>query len=64
MHHGCSKALASSPRRFIGYDFGSFVAQVKLASDVAQTNYGGDEVRGWIQIVKPLWNPQADGPLK
>ena len=26
----------------IGYDFGSFMAQVKLVSDVAQTNYGGE----------------------
>ena len=61
---GCSKVSQFALGGLIGYDFGSFVAQGKLASDVAQTNYGGDEVRGWIQIVKPLWNPQADGPLK
>ena len=48
----------------VGYDFGSFIAQAKLAGDVAETNYGAKEVRGTINIIKPLWNPAAEGPLK
>jgi len=47
----------------VGYDFGSFILQTKLASDVTQQNYGGDEVRGWVTVIKPLWNPEA-GSLK
>jgi hypothetical protein len=47
----------------VGYDFGSFIAQAKLAADVAQENYAGKEVRGTLTIVKPLWNPEA-GSLK
>jgi hypothetical protein len=48
----------------VGYDFGSFIAQAKLAGDVAEENYGAKEVRGSINIIKPLWNPAAEGPLK
>ena len=48
----------------VGYDFGSFVAQVKIASDVTQENYGDREVRGWLTIIKPLWNPETAGSLK
>jgi len=47
----------------VGYDFGSFVAQAKMTGDVAQSGYGGDEVRGWLTIIKPLWNPES-APLK
>ena len=47
----------------VGYDFGSFVAQAKIAADVAQENYNGREVRGTLTIIKPLWNPEA-GSLK
>jgi hypothetical protein len=47
----------------VGYDFGSFIAQAKLAGDVSEENYGGKEVRGSINIIKPLWNPEA-GSLK
>ena len=48
----------------VGYDFGSFVAQAKLAGDIASENYTGKEVRGTLTIIKPLWNPASDGPLK
>ena len=48
----------------VGYDFGSFVAQAKLAGDVASENYTGKETRGTLTIIKPLWNPASDGPLK
>ncbi len=47
----------------VGYDFGSFIAQGKLAADVAEENYNGKEVRGTLTIIKPLWNPEA-GSLK
>ena len=48
----------------VGYDFGSFIAQAKLATDVASENYTGKETRGTLTIIKPLWNPASDGPLK
>ncbi len=48
----------------VGYDFGSFIAQAKLAGDVAESNYGEKEVRGTLTIIKPLWSPAAEGPLK
>jgi len=47
----------------VGYDFGSFVAQFKLGTDVYHHDVYGDlakETRGWITIIKPLWNPEAD----
>jgi hypothetical protein len=50
----------------VGYDFGSFVGQFKLAADVEHQIGGEDvakEVRGTITIIKPLWNPEA-APLK
>ena len=48
----------------VGYDFGSFTAQAKLATDVASEVYPGKETRGTLTIIKPLWNPASDGPLK
>jgi hypothetical protein len=52
----------------VGYDFGSFIAQAKLAGDVDAKNIIGrgddKEVRGTLTIIKPLWSPAADGPLK
>jgi hypothetical protein len=49
----------------VGYDFGSFIAQAKLASDVSTNDaYGEKEVRGTLTIIKPLWSPAAEGPLK
>ena len=48
----------------VGYDFGSFTAQAKLATDVASELYYGKETRGTLTIIKPLWNPASDGPLK
>jgi hypothetical protein len=49
----------------VGYDFGSFIAQAKLATDLAATDlYPGKETRGTLTIIKPLWNPASDGPLK
>ena len=49
----------------VGYDFGSFIAQAKLASDVStNATYGDKEVRGTLTIIKPLWSPASEGPLK
>ena len=50
----------------VGYDFGSFVTQAKLGTDVYHSMNGVDvakETRGWLMIVKPLWNPE-EGSLK
>jgi hypothetical protein len=47
----------------VGYDFGSFVAQAKLGTDVAHSINGVDvakETRGWLMIVKPLWTPEDE----
>jgi hypothetical protein len=42
-----------------------FIAKVKLAEDVSTTRaYGEKETRGSLMIIKPLWNPAAEGPLK
>ena len=44
----------------IGYDFGPFVAQARLGSDVSHTVNGSDvpkETRAWLTIVAPLWKP-------
>jgi hypothetical protein len=52
----------------VGYDFGSFIAQAKLAGDVEAKNIIGrnddKEVRGTLTIIKPLWSPASEGPLK
>jgi hypothetical protein len=55
----------------VGYDFGSFVAQAKLGTDVEHSVVVGGsrmdvdkETRGWLTIIKPLWNPAAEGSLK
>ncbi len=59
----------------VGYDFGSFVTQFKLTTDVEAKNIigadkncigiGGEkETRATLTIIKPLWNPASDGPLK
>jgi hypothetical protein len=50
----------------VGYDFGAFVAQAKLGTDVSHSYVHGDldkETRGWLMIIKPLWNPDT-GSLK
>jgi hypothetical protein len=47
----------------VGYDFGSFVAQARLGTDVYHHTILGDtdkETRGWVTIIKPLWNPEAE----
>ena len=61
----------------VGYDFGSFIAQFKLTHDVEAKNVIGagaynttnlqgseKETRATLTIIKPLWNPASEGPLK
>lgn len=43
----------------VGYDFGPVNAQVKLAHDIAQENYGGYETRATLQLIVPLWSPKS-----
>ena len=64
---GCEKASQFALGGLVGYDFGSFIAQAKLAGDVQAENLLGSnerEVRGTLTIIKPLWNPAPEGPLK
>lgn len=47
----------------VGYDFGAFVAQAKLGTDLYHHDTLGrdaKETRGWLTIIKPLWNPEAE----
>ena len=48
----------------MGYDFGSFSGNFKLTQDVSETNYGDKNTTAWLTIVKPLWSPASEGPLK
>ncbi len=65
---GLAKAEEFAIGGLVGYDFGSFIAQAKLAGDVHAENIIGrgdnKEVRGTLTIIKPLWNPAAEAPLK
>jgi hypothetical protein len=61
----CPKQSRFAVGGLAGYDFGSFSAQFKLTYDVAETNHGGKETRGWVTFVKPLWSPEPPmAPLK
>ena len=48
----------------VGYNFGSFLAQAKLTTDVDQANYRGTETRGTMTLITRFWSPEKDGPLK
>ena len=43
---------AASPRNF------------KLTQVVSEENYGYKDTTAWLTIVKPLWSPASEGPLK
>ncbi len=72
--NGCAKSSQFAVGGLVGYDFGIFIAQAKLAGDVEASHYLQDlfvanddsrEVRGTINIIKPLWNPEPPlAPLK
>ena len=67
---GCAKSSEFAMGGLVGYDFGSFIAQAKLTTDLEAKNIyqaGGNdakETRATLTIIKPLWSPAADGPLK
>ena len=42
----------------------SSLRQSLLATCPSATAYGEKEVRGTLTIIKPLWSPAAEGPLK
>jgi hypothetical protein len=48
----------------VGYNFGAFLAQFKLTTDVDQANYRDKDTRGTVTLVTRLWSPEKDGPLK
>jgi hypothetical protein len=43
----------------VGYDWGPVVTQAYVTTDVAESNYGGKDTRGWFRIIVPLGNPFA-----
>jgi outer membrane putative beta-barrel porin/alpha-amylase len=47
----------------VGYDFGPVVLQGYVTTDVAETNYGGHDTRGWARIIIPIWNPPPASPV-
>ncbi len=74
-HTDQAKAQEFAIGGLVGYDFGSFITQFKLTTDVEAKNIiGADkngigignekETRATLTIIKPLWNPASDGPLK
>ena len=69
----CAKACEQSQFAvggLVGYDFGSFSGNFKLTQVVSESNYdyapgqGYKNTTAWLTIVKPLWNPASEGPLK
>ena len=46
----------------VGYDFGPVILQAYLTTDVAESNYGGHDTRGWGRVIIPLGNPLAPPP--
>lgn len=42
----------------VGYDFGAFKVQAKYTQTVSEKNYGGDDKRFWLTVIKPLWMPK------
>jgi hypothetical protein len=40
----------------IGYDFGPLTLQTYVTTEVAETNYGGRDTRGWARLILPLGN--------
>ncbi len=63
--HSWCKQSQFAAGGLVGYDFGAFITQFKLAADVTEDNYNGKEVRGNVNIIKPLWNPAPlEAPLK
>jgi len=47
----------------VGYDFGPVILQGYVTTDVAETNYGGHDTRGWARVIIPIWNPPPPTPV-
>ncbi len=69
--NNAAKQSAFAVGGLVGYDFGSFSANFKLTQVVAEQNYfnpldatSSKATTAWLTIVKPLWNPASEGPLK
>jgi hypothetical protein len=44
----------------VGYNFGPVNLQAYLTRDVAERNYGGREVRGWLRAIVPLYQDKNE----
>ena len=51
-----TRQLALGP--LVGYDFGKFKVQGKYTQTISEKNYGGDDNRFWLTLIKPLWMPK------
>ncbi|MCJ2082749.1 transporter [Methylobacterium sp. J-090] len=48
----------------IGYDFGPVNLQAYVTRDVAQSNYGGVDTRGWLRAIVPVYKDGGAEPLR
>lgn len=60
----CGSSVSCQQSQFavggmVGYDFGSFIAQVKMTQDVSDQNEAKTQA-AWLTLIKPLWNPEAE----
>lgn len=61
---GYSKQSQIAVGGLVGYDFGPVNVQVKVTTDIAESNYGGHDTRVWANVTIPLWNPKpASAPV-
>ncbi|MFF8802122.1 MULTISPECIES: transporter [unclassified Methylobacterium] len=42
----------------VGYAFEKFTLQTFVTRDIAQRNLNGEETRGWVRLILPLWRPE------
>jgi len=55
--HRRGRRASSAVGGLVGYDFGAFNVQLKLTTDLSETNYGTKDTRAWANVTIPLWNP-------
>jgi len=51
-HHATQSQFAIGG--LVGYNFGPVIVQTYITTDVAESNYGARETRGWIRLIVPL----------
>jgi hypothetical protein len=44
----------------VGYNFGPVNLQAYVTRDVVERNYGGNETRGWLRAIVPLYQDKGD----